>query len=128
MNRVTRLPANGYQNALDPIEFERHVQEAAQPRPEIKAQLLRFVDRHAADTRVIIGERDAFDWATGVLTLTRETAQGGGMRAYLTVAHECAHARQRSDWPWLPAWALKFGPVRAFLELNAWRRCLRMLS
>lgn len=116
--------------AFDPREFEQHVQQASRPAPTpvFQAHLLNFVERHAPGTPVVIGNQDGYDWSTGVLSLTKETAQGSGMRAYLTVAHECAHAHQRRDWPWLPVWTLKVPLVRAWLELNCWHRALSMLS
>lgn len=116
--------------ALDPMKFEQEVLAAskARPMPQIRSQLLMFVQRHAPGTSVVRGDVDGYNWQTGVLTLARETAKGEGMRALLTVAHECAHANQRRDWPWLPAWALKVPIVRLFLETNAWRRALRMLT
>lgn len=110
------------------MAFEHHVLQAAKRPPEIREQLQRFVERHAPETSVVRGEEDGFNWQTGVLTLARETAKGEGMRALLTVAHECGHANQKRDWPWLPWWALKVPIVRLWLECNAWQRSLRMLT
>lgn len=114
--------------ALDPMKFEAEVLKVCNPAPEIRQQLLMFCRRHAPGTSVIRGERDGYNWRTGVLTLAKETAKGEGMRALLTVAHECAHAQQKRNWPWLPWWALKVPIVRLWLEANAWQRSLRMLT
>lgn len=113
--------------AFNPETFERFVQEAATP-PDFKAHLLRFIQRHAPGVKVVIGPIDGFCWHSGVLMLTRETATGEGMRSLLVTAHEVAHSHQKEQWPWLPWWALKVPLVRMFLEVDSWRRALRMLS
>lgn len=114
--------------ALDPMKFEAEVLKVCNPAPEIRHQLQMFVKRHAPGTSVVRGEIDGFNWQTGVLTLAKETAKGEGMRSLLTVAHECGHANQKKDWPWLPWWSLKFPLIRWALELGAWRRALLMLT
>lgn len=114
--------------ALDPMKFEAEVLKVCNPPSPIREQLLRFIERHAKGTSVVRGDEDGFNWQTGVLTLAKETAKGEGMRALLTVAHECGHANQKRDWPWLPWWAFKIPLIRMWAENNAWHRALRMLT
>lgn len=114
--------------ALDPMKFEAEVLKVCNPAPEIRHQLQMFVKRHAPGTSVVRGEIDGFNWQTGVLTLAKETAKGEGMRALLTVAHECGHANQKRDWPWLPWWLVKTPGISMWIENNAWHRALSMLT
>lgn len=114
--------------ALDPMKFEAEVLKVCNPKPEIRHQLLSFVQHHAPGTSVVRGEIDGFNWQTGVLTLAKETAKGEGMRALLTVAHECGHANQKRDWPWLPWWLVKTPGISMWIENNAWHRALQMLT
>lgn len=116
------------QPALDPIKFEVEVLKVCNPAPEIRHQLQMFVQRHAPGTSVVRGEIDGFNWQTGVLTLAKKTAKGEGMRALLTVAHECGHANQKRDWPWLPWWLVKTPGISMWIENNAWHRALQMLT
>ncbi len=115
--------------ALDPRAFEEHVRCAAEAK---SGHLSRVIKRHAPDVSVVVGELDVnlaeYDWRTGVLTLTPETARGQAMRSLLIVAHECAHAQQRIEMPWLPWWVFKVPIVRLIVEEDAWRRALAMLS
>lgn len=112
---------------LDPMKFEVEVLKVCNPEP-IRHQLLRFIQRHAPETLVVRGEIDGFNWKTGILTLAKETAKGEGMRALLTVAHECGHANQKRDWPWLPWWVVKTPGISLWIENNCWHRALRMLT
>lgn len=110
------------------MKFEAEVLKVCNPAPEIRHQLQMFVKRHAPGTSVVRGEIDGFNWQTGVLTLAKETAKGEGMRALLTVAHECGHANQKRDWPWLPWWLVKTPGISMWIENNAWHRALSMLT
>lgn len=114
--------------AFDPRVFEQKVQEASQPAPAIRHQLMAVINRHAPGVQVEVGERDGYDWRTKVLTVSRETARGVGMRSLVVAAHECGHAQQHLEFPWLPWWALKFPVIRGWLETDAWRRVPSMLS
>lgn len=128
MRRAASMAAEDAGVALDPMKFEAEVLKVCNPAPEIRHQLLSFVQRHAPGTSVVRGEIDGFNWQTGVLTLAKETAKGEGMRALLTVAHECGHANQKRDWPWLPWWLVKTPGISMWIENNAWHRALSMLT
>lgn len=128
--QAVQAAANDAGVALDPMKFEQEVLAASQarPLPEIRHQLQMFVKRHAPGTSVVRGEIDGFNWRTGVLMLAKETAKGEGMRSLLTVAHECAHANQKRDWPWLPWWLVKTPGISTWIENNCWHRALQMLT
>ncbi len=134
MTETIRVPRNGSEPAaFNPALFEEHVRKAATPvkpiRPDMRAHLARFIERHAPGVTVEIGEVNGYDWRTGIITITEATAAGEGLRSLLTVAHECAHWQQHQEWPWLKVWMINWIPgARLWLEDDAWRRALTMLS
>ncbi len=111
--------------ALSPEVFEQHVQAAALPR---NGHLSRFIERHAPGVPVVSAETDGYCWRSREIRLSPVTARGQAMRSLLIAAHECAHAQQRAEMPWLPWWMFKLPIVRLVIEEDAWRRALAMLS
>lgn len=114
--------------AFNVIAFDEEVRKASMPAPEINPNIDRFIARHAPGVTVTIGQQDGYDWRSGVLIISRETAAGKGMRALLTAAHECGHALQHRDWPWLPWWIQRLPLVPLAFEVDAWRRARMMLT
>ncbi len=111
--------------ALDPQAFEQHVAAVALPK---NGHLARFIERHAPGVPVASADSDGYCWRSREIRLSPVTARGTAMRSLLIAAHECAHAQQHLEMPWLPWWSFKLPIVRLIIEEDAWRRALMMLS
>lgn len=75
----------------------------------------------------VAGDQDLYLWWQDVILLSEETAYGANPSAHVAALHELAHWQQAREWPWL-FWLLWIRPVRWWLEMDAWRRAVRMLE
>jgi len=72
-------------------------------------------------------DSDMYEWTSGKIKLTRETASSETPHAQLCALHELAHWQQHREKPWL-MWLLWLKPVRWWLEMDAWQRATKMLK
>jgi hypothetical protein len=80
-----------------------------------------------AGVPVILGAANCYHWWRRVIILRETVAQGTGPFQQLCAAHEAAHHAQNLELPWL-RWMRWLEPVRVWIEFDAWRRAIEMLS
>lgn len=73
---------------------------------------------------IVAGEEPCFDAWYRVIVLPQAVLDGTDPWSLLQAAHEAAHALQ-PRWRFFFVW---FTPIAAALELDAWRRAVRMMS
>ena len=86
---------------------------------------LELAQRHGAT--VLISPLLCYDPRTRAVHLPPRVAHGSDAYALACAAHETAHALQPRWWHWLRVIDVAGFPFRNWIEVDAWRRSVRML-